>query len=280
MKRNAFTLVELLVVIAIIGILVGLLLPAVQASREAARRMSCTNNLAQLGLAVHHFEFAMEHLPAGSTNPTGPIKNVVDPTQIEISWVGYILPHLEQQRLAKTLDFNKSCFGPENAQVREIELSALRCPSNPHTSGVDETFNQAAVSDYAACYHADEAPIDQDNNGVMFLNSKIRYADISDGASSTFLLGEHVGDFQNLGWLSGTRGTLRNTCSLNAMTFEEAMAYKPEPLETGGFGSVHNGGAQFVLCDGAVRFISESIDPEIYSYYGDRADGAIYQEAH
>ncbi len=87
MRRGyrAFTLVELLVVIAIIGILVGLLLPAVQAAREAARRCQCENNLAQIGLALHHFEFNMEHFPSGTTNPTGPIRTEAQGEHI--SWV-------------------------------------------------------------------------------------------------------------------------------------------------------------------------------------------------
>src|SRR6476646_8785498 len=92
--RRAFTLVELLVVIAIIGVLVALLLPAVQAAREAARRVSCVNNITQLGLSLHNYEFHYESLPAGVTNPEGPIRN--EPQGIHVSWIITILPYLEQ----------------------------------------------------------------------------------------------------------------------------------------------------------------------------------------
>jgi prepilin-type N-terminal cleavage/methylation domain-containing protein len=93
--RAAFTLVELLVVIAIIGILVGLLLPAVQAAREAARRMSCANNIAQNGLAMHNFEFGTEHLPSGTINDSGPIRN--EPIGKHISWTVQILPYIDRK---------------------------------------------------------------------------------------------------------------------------------------------------------------------------------------
>src|SRR5881275_2054172 len=101
-KARAFTLVELLVVIAIIGILVALLLPAVQAAREAARRVSCVNNVTQLGLSLHNYEFHFESLPAGVTNPEGPIRN--EPQGNHTSWIVKILPYMEQNALYRHFD--------------------------------------------------------------------------------------------------------------------------------------------------------------------------------
>ncbi len=101
---SGFTLVELLVVIAIIGILMGLLLPAVQAAREAARRSSCANNMIQLGLAVHHYEFNMEHLPSGVDNPAGPIR--FEENGQHVGWIVKVLPFMEQRIVYR--HFNQS----------------------------------------------------------------------------------------------------------------------------------------------------------------------------
>src|SRR5262245_29171417 len=111
-RRAGFTLVELLVVIAIIGILVSLLLPAVQAAREAARRTSCLNNLTQLGLAVHNFEFHYEHLPSGVTNADGPIRN--EPIGTHVGWVVQILPYLEHHALAQRFDQTAGAYSEKN----------------------------------------------------------------------------------------------------------------------------------------------------------------------
>src|SRR5262245_34504487 len=101
-KQRGFTLVELLVVIAIIGVLVALLLPAVQAAREAARRVACVNNVTQLNLALHSHEFHYEALPAGVTNPDGPIRN--EPQGVHVSWIVKILPYMEQNPIFRKFD--------------------------------------------------------------------------------------------------------------------------------------------------------------------------------
>jgi prepilin-type N-terminal cleavage/methylation domain-containing protein/prepilin-type processing-associated H-X9-DG protein len=205
MKRHryrAFTLVELLVVLAIIGILISLLLPAVQAAREAARRVRCQNNLMQVGVAVQLYESAREVLPPGVTDPgPGPILSA--PVGMHHGWLIYLLPYLEQNNAFKRVDFNSSVYGPKNRAVRNLSLGFLHCPS--------DSFGSANSSSYAACHHDVEAPIDSNNNGVMFLNSKIGLEDITDGASNTIFIGEKIGEPTDLGWMSGTRATLRNT---------------------------------------------------------------------
>jgi prepilin-type N-terminal cleavage/methylation domain-containing protein/prepilin-type processing-associated H-X9-DG protein len=200
---SAFTLVELLVVIAIIGILVALLLPAIQASRESARRASCTNHMSQLILAVHEFESGHEYYPAGTVNPKGPIQNL--PNGHHISWIVRILPHIEEGVLYGKIDTSLSAYHQKNDFARQKSIEQLICPSAP--------TDDWPYSNYAACHHDVEAPIDTTNNGVFFLNSKITREDIKDGAAYTLFLGEKVVDNFDLGWISGTSSTLRNTGS-------------------------------------------------------------------
>ena len=200
-RRAAFTLVELLVVIAIIGVLIALLLPAVQAAREAARRTSCSNNLVQLILAAHNYQASHDFYPAGTINATSPIVNRSQ--GYHHNWISALLPYMEQKNAYKHIDFSVSVYDPKNLPVRKLRMPSLQCPSSvisgPHSS-------------YAACHHDVEAPIADDNNGVFFLNSRIRYEDISDGTSYTIFFGERgEKKISGLGWMSGTRATLRNT---------------------------------------------------------------------
>ena len=128
--KSAFTLVELLVVIAIIGVLVGLLLPAVQAAREAARRMSCSNNAAQVGLALNQHLFAFDHLPAGVDEPSkGPVN--CDATGIKTSWTLDTMPYLEQRAIYDQFDHDAGVFAAVNTPIRRASVAVLLCPSNP-----------------------------------------------------------------------------------------------------------------------------------------------------
>lgn len=276
--RRAFTLVELLVVIAIIGILVGLLLPAVQAAREAARRCSCANNLGQLGLAVHHYEFNREHLPAGVINDSGPIQN--QPVGQHISWMVNILPYIEQTNIYRNIDQKLGAYAPENEPARIVQITSFQCPSDSLVQGTKEPDNVSKESSYAGCYHDVEAPIDRDNNGLLFLNSKLRFNEILDGSSNTILLGEKFALQNDLGWMSGTNATLRNTAAITMPArvnsrFRIVEEETPNPLAAGGFGSYHTGGGSYAFADGGIRFISQSIDIELYQNLGNRNDGAM-----
>lgn len=278
--KTGFTLVELLVVIAIIGILVGLLLPAVQAAREAARRCQCNNNLAQLGLALHNFEFTQEHLPSGTINDNGPIRN--EPIGNHISWTVQLLPYIEQSALFKTIDQNSGIYSPTNNNIRSLRLSVLSCPSSPETGIHSTDTTSISMSSYAAVHSSKETPIDADNNGIFYLNSKTRFSEILDGASNTMFLGEKTSPFIDLGWPSGTRATLRNG---SQHTSPAPFVNQPFPkseegsLVVGGFSSYHVGGSMIVLGDGSVRFISLNIAPEIFSRLCDRKDGEFVSTA-
>lgn len=281
--RTGFTLVELLVVIAIIGILVGLLLPAVQAAREAARRASCVNNMMQLGLAAHHFEFNAEHLPAGVLNSDGPIRN--EAIGQHVSWTVQILPFIEETAAYNKFDLTAGAYAAVNKPVGQHAVRIFQCPSQPFMSRSDALV----FGSYAGCHHSTEEPINSDNNGLLFLNSALKFSDIKDGSSHTILLGEKMESESDLGWVSGTRATLRNTgVVVNsgkrgagiglAADVQEADA-EESSLFVGGFGSYHTGGGNFVFADGAVRFLSEGIDPKTFTYFGNRADGEMIDDA-
>ncbi|WP_146530152.1 DUF1559 domain-containing protein [Novipirellula artificiosorum] len=280
----AFTLVELLVVIAIIGVLVGLLLPAVQAAREAARRSSCLNNSVQIGLAMHNHEFSHERLPSGVTNDTGPIRN--EPIGTHVSWTLQILPFLEQTAAYKRFDQKAGVYASVNAPVRALQIPTYRCPSSPWVDiGVKvaaepgEGMAHVGLSDYAGCHHSTETPIDEDNNGLLFLNSRIRYSDILDGSSQTILVGEMLPAYESLGWASGTRASLRNTGSpIGGSDQVEAgvvKGFETGSLKVGGFASCHIGGGNFAFADGSVRFLTQTIDTELFRQLGNRADGEL-----
>jgi prepilin-type N-terminal cleavage/methylation domain-containing protein len=308
--RRGFTLIELLVVIAIIAVLVALLLPAVQQAREAARRTQCKNNLMQIGIALHNYEMRHECLPPGSIDPNRPIRN--EAKGYHVGWIVQVLPDLDYANIYQRFNFSVGTYDKTNDAPRAVHISALLCPSNWFGSS-----QGIGITTYAGCHHDVEAPIDIDNNGVLFLNSRIRYRDIRDGSSNTLFVGEHA-DSDPLGWASGTRATLRNTSSIGGaglglrppMPVPGGTGPAPVPprqktapgavppgqapgqapgqvpgavpagqdatlLEVGGFGSMHVGGAQFLIGDGAVRFISQSINIQLFKNLGNRADGEL-----
>ena len=204
--RHGFTLIELLVVIAIIAVLIALLLPAVQQAREAARRTQCKNNLMQIGLALQNYMLGHEVLPPGTQNATGPIASKEDATQYHMNWIVQILPYLEQQNVYNHIDFTQSVYSPANSPVRVRQMHTLICPSDPHTYG-----KPVGLTNYCGVHNDYEAPIDVNQNGVLFLNSAIHYEQVTDGSSNTIYVTEARADMgADLGWMSGTRATLRN----------------------------------------------------------------------
>lgn len=221
-RQLGYTFTEILVVIAIIGVLVALLLPAVQAAREAARRMNCTKNLEQLIIAVHNYEMLHQVYPPGSINQTGPIQSL--PQGYHHNWIIQLLPFMEQKNAYAHVDDLVGVYHANNMPVRRLDIEIFTCPSAPRA--------RRAYSDYAGVHNDVEAPIDVTNNGVFFLNSRISYFDLKDGSSNTLFIGEKETYAGDLGWMSGTRATLRNTGLLiNATTGSNwrVRRYWPRP---------------------------------------------------
>jgi hypothetical protein len=262
-----------------------LLLPAVQQAREAARRMQCKNNLMNICLALNQYEMSHERLPPGAVNATGPIKN--EPAGYHVGWIVQILPQLDQRNVYRRIDFSVGIYDPKNTAPTSVKLAILTCPSDPMFTSADTS--------YAGNHHDSEAPIDVDNNGVLFLNSSIRFDDIEDGSTNTIFVGERIRGSMS-GWAAGTRVSLRNG---GAPLGSEKPAFNAQPagpqpiplaqpaqgdpanqalLKVGGFGSVHLGGAHFGLGDGAVRFISENVDRTVFKNLLNRNDGSLTTE--
>jgi hypothetical protein len=248
------------------------------------------NNVTQLALAVHSYEFHFEALPPGVTNPTGPIRNEAQGDHT--SWIARILPYMEENVLFRRYDASAGAYAAKNAEVQAAQISILTCPSDPNEElRVDDGEQEVALNSYAGCHHDVEAAIDADNHGLLFLNSMIRYNEIDDGSTKTILLGEKPVDPDGLGWLSGTRATLRNTGTIEQpkswspaqreeLAEEEKKDDMPESLFVGGFGSYHPGTVIIAFADGSTRPLSADIDRKILRLLGHRADGEIVKRFH
>ena len=286
-KRNSgFTLIELLVVIAIIATLVAILLPAVQQAREAARRSSCKNNLMQIGIAIHNYEHMWECLPLGSADPASVIEN--ERVGYAIGWMARILPHIDEGNAFDAINFKFGAYAPENAKVAAFTSGWMRCPSSSDSSTytieqTDDDGNSVddpivvAGTNYAACYDSRIAPLTAESNGAFVLNKMLRSKDIRDGISHTLYGGEKSFVDDELGWISGTSSSVATTgIEINGSmgSYFSAITFSPSQMMPG-FNSRHRGGAQFIVGDGSVRFISENINPDVYNLLGNREDGEL-----
>ncbi len=224
-RRPAFTLIELLVVIAIIAILIGLLLPAVQKVREAAARMSCLNNLKQIGLGLHNYHSAYGHFPPGFSANTAPA-STLQPSDFSPGWslFYHILPFIEQDNLYRSINPNLPILDPANKAGRETIVRLYVCPSDdaprlinltdsgattwtppntfsyPSPTSPLAVLGQASVSSYAGCLGTlgyEEQPF----TGVFHRNSRVRVEDITDGSSTTIGVGERTSRFSPNSWV-------------------------------------------------------------------------------
>lgn len=283
-KMRGFTLVELLVVIAIIGILVGLLLPAVQAAREAARRAQCMNNVRQIGLALTNYESAYKRFPSGWVDWKQTTKPGWSMSQA-------ILPFMEQTNVSNRLDTNFAIDSTMNRPFLETVIPTFICPSDPASSifeiaedsGLDEDGGhnidvgnklfRIAKSNYVGVFgtlEIDDVPYKGD--GVFFGNSFIRMRDMTDGVSNTIIFGERGSRLGGSLW----HGYIQDAAGAAARFLGSTDHVPNSPAgHFDDFSSYHTGGTHFVNGDCSTKYMSNSIDLEVYQALATRAGGEV-----
>jgi len=290
-----FTLIELLVVISIIGVLIALLLPAVQSAREAARRSQCANNLKQMGIGLTAYQTARHVYPAGyysAVQPGGATHPIDTDLGAGWAWGSMILNEMDQGPLYNAINFQLPVTMPANLTSTNVVLAAFLCPSDasetivPILDQSGNTLGMAPSSNYVAMFGSGEIAANPGKgNGLFFRNSAVFTRDMLDGASTTILTGERSQNISRATWTcrvpnavlpptpNGEGGTLiaTNTPTETGASMVLGVAGIVPPrtpnmvaAHVSDFWSRHSGGAQFVFADGSVHFLKSGIAPNIF----------------
>lgn len=289
---RGFTLVELLVVIAIIGVLLAILLPAVQYAREAVRRIQCANNLKQIGIGVQTHHDALRVVPPAGVDGVV-LTNVHNrfniPAGMEHGWFVFLLPYMEQQPLFDKYQLARDWRSAENQVVRETQLPLLSCPSTPNQGRLDKTFTGgrtifAAISDYAPDTSistrlkspdlidvlSDKSPL-----GMIRVNSLLNFSECSDGLSNTLIIAEDsgrptryrtkgksvAGSCSGAGWTDRAAEFVTDGYTLDGTT--NPGPYAINVTNDNEIYSFHPGGASVLFADGSVHFLPDTTDIRI-----------------
>ncbi|MEN6498003.1 MAG: DUF1559 domain-containing protein [Thermoguttaceae bacterium] len=297
MRRTGFTLVELLVVIAIIGILIALLLPAVQAAREAARRMSCSNNMKQMGLALHMYHDTNRQFPAGWT--------AYDPATRQPHWFGLpgwgwpakILPFMEQSSVYNSrVHLDLPITDPANAEARLTAIATFRCPSDtgeatfklagggPVVGGGSFSPVDVATSNYLGVFGTEDFHDVCDGkpcigNGTFVLVRGFAMRDLTDGTSQTFIVGERSSKHAPATWLGVVTGGQHAPARICGISTFPPNSEAEEEHYSHNFSSRHPTGTHFLLADGSVRMIPETINEQVYHALCTRSGGDLVGDA-
>jgi prepilin-type N-terminal cleavage/methylation domain-containing protein/prepilin-type processing-associated H-X9-DG protein len=313
--HRGFTLIELLVVIAIIGVLLALLLPAVQAAREAARRIQCTNNLKQIGLAIHNYTQIHGVLPPGYVSNWDPV--FLRETGPGWGWASMILPQLEQNSIYDQIDFRRQIQDPSQATIRTTRIATYFCPSDdmPSTwrasAGLVKVVGgvifelvvpicDVAGANYVGVFGVGEPGVDGD--GVFFRNTSVRFSGITDGLSQTLLAGERsIQMLKGRGqatWVGAVPGAEFWSCNSTAIGDPDAtgpcVKEDGSGMTLGHTGEGHGPGdpysdvnqfisrhgrcANFLFCDGHVRFLNNSMDYKTYKALSTRSSAEVISD--
>ena len=227
-------------VIAIIGVLMAMLLPAVQSVREAARRTACMNHLKQIGLALQNHHSAHDEFPVGGTGWRGPWT----PDETQIAWNAFLLPFLEQGNVFDQIDFTKAFDSPVNAAAAESIIKVFVCPSSLRGA---ELSQGRGPSDYGGIFGERITGPNQPAKGLMVYGTAMSHRDIPDGSSNTIIVAEDS-DFSDGQWING----------LNV--FDQAFAINAAPAFENDIRSRHPGGANAAFADGHVSFLNEQLN--------------------
>ncbi|HVX63163.1 MAG TPA: DUF1559 domain-containing protein [Pirellulales bacterium] len=281
--RTAFTLIELLVVIAIIGILIALLLPAVQAARESARRTQCKNQLKQIGLALQNYHDRTRAFPAAYRSQLDGNGDELGPSW---GWAATLLADLEQTNLQARINYNLGIADPKNAATRTMSLPTFVCPSETHRQEFTVSGTQAAVAygNYVAINgNGGVSDFAGTNDGAFLRNRWLKMAEISDGLSNTLFVGERCSRMSFTTWTGAvTGGTV--PAQLDPGASEEAAALvlshagphvpnNPEVTDADATASYHPMGVNFLFGDGSVHVINNTIAIAVYDALATRQGG-------
>jgi prepilin-type N-terminal cleavage/methylation domain-containing protein/prepilin-type processing-associated H-X9-DG protein len=296
-RRGAFTLIELLVVIAIMAVLIALLLPAVQAARESARRAQCVNNLKQLGLALFSYEQTHKTLPSGYVSAFDVGGSDTGPGW---GWAAMLLPQFEQTPLFNALNFNLAIESPANSTGRLAGVNSFLCASdttataywavdrNAATGAPTRNICQVAPSNYVGMYGLGEPGPDGD--GVFFRDSAVALRDITDGTGQTIFAGERSHRLGEATWTGSVTGALlfpTDNDNIGRYVTETSsgmvLGHAGEGVGPGDprsdvnqFYSLHAGrGVNFLFGDGHVTFLKATMDYKTYRALATRAGGEV-----